>query len=387
VSAPDVVIVGAGMIGAACAYELASAGLDVCVVERGAIASGTTGAGEGNILVSDKEPGPELTLALLSVRRWQELGDELEDDFELEPKGGVVCASSPSGLTALRELAAVQAAAGVEVHDVTGDRLWELEPALTRAMVGGAHYPGDMQVQPMRAAAALLHGARKRGARLLTSTEVLGIRRDAQGAVAAVQTADGEIVTPRVVNAAGAWSAAVAELAGARLPIAPRRGVILVTEPLPPTIIHKVYAAEYVGDVGSGAADLQVSTVVEGTVSGTVLIGASRELVGFEPRIAGEVLRRLAASAVAMFPLLGDVRVMRAYRGFRPFSPDHLPVIGEDPAVPGLWHACGHEGAGIGTAPGTARLVAAALAGTAPPMDAEPFAAGRFAATGVGRAA
>jgi glycine/D-amino acid oxidase-like deaminating enzyme len=375
----DVVVVGAGMIGAACAYELAGAGLDVCVVERGAIASGTTGAGEGNILVSDKLPGPELDLALVSARRWRELGDELDDDFELEIKGGVVCAATEAGLGALRELAARQAAAGVEVTDVTGDRLWELEPALNRELRGGAHYPGDLQVQPMRAAAALLRGARRRGARVLTATEVRGVRRDASGAVAAVATADGEIATPALVNAAGAWSAHVAELAGSWLPIGPRRGVILVTEPLPPTVFHKVYAAEYVGDVGSSAAALQVSTVVEGTVSGTILIGASRELVGFEPQVASDVLRRLAGAAVAMFPTLASVRVMRAYRGYRPFSPDHLPVIGADPTVAGLWHACGHEGAGIGLAPATGQLVAAALTGAPAPVDAEPFAAGRFA--------
>jgi glycine/D-amino acid oxidase-like deaminating enzyme len=155
--------------------------------------------------------------------------------------------------------------------------------------------------------------------------------------------------------------------------------VILVTEPLPPTVFHKVYAAEYVSDVGSSAAALQVSTVVEGTVSGTVLIGASRELVGFEPQVASAVLRRLAAAAVAMFPALASVRVMRAYRGYRPFSPDHLPVIGPDPSVAGLWHACGHEGAGIGLAAATGQLVAAGLSGAPAPMDAAPFAAGRFA--------
>jgi glycine/D-amino acid oxidase-like deaminating enzyme len=349
------------------------------VPNRGAIASGTTGAGEGNILVSDKLPGPELDLALVSARRWRELGDELDDDFELEIKGGVVCAATEAGLGALRELAARQAAAGVEVTDVTGDRLWELEPALNRELRGGAHYPGDLQVQPMRAAAALLRGARRRGARVLTATEVRGVRRDASGAVAAVATADGEIATPALVNAAGAWSAHVAELAGSWLPIGPRRGVILVTEPLPPTVFHKVYAAEYVGDVGSSAAALQVSTVVEGTVSGTILIGASRELVGFEPQVASDVLRRLAGAAVAMFPTLASVRVMRAYRGYRPFSPDHLPVIGADPTVAGLWHACGHEGAGIGLAPATGQLLAAALTGAPAPVDAEPFAAGRFA--------
>ena len=375
----EVVVVGAGIVGSACAYELAGVGLDVCVVERGAIACGTTGAGEGNLLVSDKLPGPELALAQVSAARWRELAGDLEDDFELQHKGGVVCAATEVGLAALRERGAGQAAAGVEVRDVDLAALAELEPYVSRDLAGGAHYPQDMQVQPMRATAALLRAARRRGTRVLTGAEVRGVRRDGAGAIVAVETTAGAIATRSVVNAAGAWSAGLAALAGSSLPIAPRRGVVLVTEPLPPTVRHKVYAAEYVGDVGSADAALQVSAVIEGTVSGTILIGASRELVGFERTLGGAVFRRLAAAAVELFPVLSGVQVMRAYRGFRPFSPDHLPVIGPDPVVGGLWHACGHEGAGIGLAPGTALLVAAGLAGSAAPMDPAAFAATRLA--------
>lgn len=375
-SSADVVVVGAGVVGAACAFELAGAGLDVCVVERGAIASGTSGACEGNILLSDKPPGPELALAQVSAARWRELAGELEDDFELELKGAVVCASSGPGLSALRSLGEAQRAAGVDVRDLEDP--WALEPALAESVAGAAHYPQDMQIQPMRGTAALLRGARRRGARVLTGTEVLSVERSA-GAVCGVRTAAGTIAAGAVVNAAGPWAGALAGMAGAVLPIEPRRGVILVTEPLPPTVLHKVFAAEYVGDVGSSSAALQVSAVVEGTPSGTILIGASRERVGFDREVGGDVLHRLAAAAVALFPVLGGVRVMRSYTGFRPFSPDHLPLIGPDPAVPGLFHACGHEGAGIGLAPATGQLIAAAVAGVAPPLDPAPYAPARLA--------
>jgi glycine/D-amino acid oxidase-like deaminating enzyme len=181
------------------------------------------------------------------------------------------------------------------------------------------------------------------------------------------------------VNAAGTWAGEVARLAGVDLPVRPRRGFVLVTEPLPPLVRHKVYAAEYVGDVASGDAGLQSSPVVEGTRSGTVLIGASRELVGFDGSFALPVLRRLAAQAVALFPVLAAVRVLRAYRGFRPFCPDHLPVIGADPRAPGLFHACGHEGAGIGLAPVTGAIVTALLRGERPPLPVAPFRPERFA--------
>ena len=94
-----------------------------------------------------------------------------------------------------------------------------------------------------------------------------------------------------------------------------------------------------------------------------MLIGSSRERVGFDRTVSLPVLAQLAANAIALFPMLAPVKVMRTYLGFRPYCPDHLPVIGPDPRAPGLWHACGHEGAGIGLSVGTAKLLAQALAG------------------------
>jgi glycine/D-amino acid oxidase-like deaminating enzyme len=181
-----------------------------------------------------------------------------------------------------------------------------------------------------------------------------------------------------VVNAAGAWGGELARHAGVELPVLPRRGFVLVTEPLPRVVRHKVYAADYVADVASGSAALQTSAVVEGTPAGPVLIGASRERVGFDRTLSTEVLRRLAAGATALFPVLAGVRAMRTYAGFRPYLPDHLPAIGSDPRVPGLLHACGHEGAGIGLAPATGLLIARLLAGGEVPVDVRPFRPGRF---------
>jgi glycine/D-amino acid oxidase-like deaminating enzyme len=134
-----------------------------------------------------------------------------------------------------------------------------------------------------------------------------------------------------------------------------------------------VYDADYVGAVGSGEAELQTSTVVESTRAGTVLIGSSRERIGFDETVRLAVLRELAAKAVALFPFLGDVPVLRAYGGFRPYAPDHLPIIGEDPRMPGLWHATGHEGAGIGLAAATGRLLGEMLTGDRSHLDAKPF--------------
>ncbi|MGW5847804.1 NAD(P)/FAD-dependent oxidoreductase [Streptomyces sp. NPDC055254] len=366
---PDVVVIGAGVVGAACAYYAARAGLSVAVVDRGPVAGGTTGAGEGNLLVSDKEAGPELDLALLSGALWRALAGSLPRAIEYELKGGLVVAPDESTQKALRTFAEGQRAAGVEAVEVPADALRELEPHLAPGLGGGFHYPQDAQVQPAQAAARLLAAS---GARTYLGEEVTGILRSGE-AVRGVRTARRELLAPAVVNAAGTWGGRVAELAGVTLPVLPRRGFVLVTEPLPRVVRHKVYAADYIADVASGSAALQSSAVVEGTPAGPVLIGATRERVGFDRALSTEALRRLAAQAAALFPVLADARVLRTYHGFRPYLPDHLPAIGADPRRPGLLHACGHEGAGIGLAPATGLLIAAALTGAGQPIPVAPF--------------
>ncbi len=368
----DAVVIGAGIVGAACADELSAAGLSVTVLDRGAIASGTTGAGEGNILVSDKEPGPELALALLSRELWARLGDSLPE-AAAEPKGGIVVALSEAEHEALHRFARAQRDAGVLTEALSAREARQAEPYLTPDLAGAVRYPQDMQVQPARAAAALLRRARSRGARVLTECPATGITRDGQGRITGVRTPRGDIGTSTVVNAAGVGAAAVAALAGSVLPVQPRRGYILVTEPVPPLVRAKVYDAAYVSNVASDDEGLQTSTVVERTDGGTILIGASRERVGLDTRLRVDVLARLARQAVRLFPVLAKVSAIRAYRGFRPYCPDHLPVISPDPRVPGLVHAAGHEGAGIGLAPATGLLVRCLVTGAPAPLDPAPF--------------
>ncbi|MFH9116348.1 NAD(P)/FAD-dependent oxidoreductase [Streptomyces globisporus] len=368
----DVVVIGAGIVGAACAFHAASAGLGVTVLDRGPVGAGTTSRGEGNILLSDKEPGPELELAWLSRDLWDEVGKELgPGEVEFENKGGLVVASIPEGLAALHAFAARQAAAGIQTELV--DRVDAFEPHIAPGLPGGVHYPQDAQVQPVLAAAGLLRAAVRRGARVRTGEAVAAVT-GTDGRVTGVRTADGAVLAAdAVVNAAGTWGGEVGRRLGAPVAILPRRGFVLVTEPLPPMIRHKVYSADYVANVASSDEGLETSCVVEGTRAGTILIGASRERVGFDTAMNPAVVALLAAQACRLFPFLRDVHLIRAYRGFRPYCPDHLPVVGPDPRVPGVLHACGHEGAGIGLAPGTGALITAQLLGR-PWRGADPAA-------------
>ena len=166
----DAVVIGAGVVGASTALALTEAGLRVVVVDRGSVASGTTGAGEGNILVSDKEPGAELTLALRSRDLWFEVADRIGNNFELEAKGGVVVARKDP--TPLFHFAEKQTGAGVKTERADWQGLHQLEPHLAPNIEAGVFYPQDAQCQPMLAAAHMLRAVRKSGGVIFNQADV-----------------------------------------------------------------------------------------------------------------------------------------------------------------------------------------------------------------------
>jgi glycine/D-amino acid oxidase-like deaminating enzyme len=377
------IIIGAGIVGASCARSLARLGVEVTIIDRSTAASGTTAGGEGNLLVSDKAPGPELVMALHAAALWPALAAELEAELpqfpaiEYEPKGGLVVATTDAGAAPLLAFAASQRLAGVQADELSVAEALRLEPELNPGITAAVFYPQDSQVQPVIAAEALLASARLHGARIVQNAAVTGAIRSGNGSIAGVTTDSGTFRADAVVIAAGPWSGDVARVLGVALPVRPRRGVVLVTSRMRHRVFHKVYDADYVGAVGSDDAALQTSSVVESTAAGTVLIGSSRQQIGFDSSMRTEVMSQIAAKALRLFPFLADHQVMRAYGGFRPFMPDHLPLVGPDHRLSGLWHATGHEGAGIGLAPVTGDLIAAMMTGGTPALDVAPYSPAR----------
>jgi D-hydroxyproline dehydrogenase subunit beta len=379
----DVVVVGAGIVGAATAWELARRGVAVTLVDRGEVSGGTTGLGEGNVLCADKDAGPELELTVLGRALYDELEDVVGPAARVRRKGALIV--HPDARTWAGEPARAQRlrAAGVEARLVEGaDAVRALEPELTGDVHGALLVPGDLQCDPRAIARALAAEARRLGAAVRTHTPVRAIAVDGGRVRGVVLDGDGGLLPAgAVVLAAGPWSAPLAEGAGLPLPLEPRKGQLVrlaLTEPDEAFLRHKVVDGSYLLSVASADAGRQLSTVVETTWDGHVIVGSSRERCGFDAAVDDALAGQMRDRAARLVPAVARLRAADAWVGFRPWLPDHLPAIGPSEAVPGLWVGTGHEGAGVALGPITGRLLAQGLTGEPSPPDLRAFRPDRF---------
>lgn len=375
--ARDVVVVGAGIVGTATAYELARRGVAVTLLDRADISSGTTGLGEGNALCSDKDAGPELDLAVVGLALFDELEALLGARVRIRRKGALIVHPDERTWAAEPARAARLRSAGVDARLADPDEVRVLEPRLTGAVHGALYVPGDLQCDPRAMARGLAAVAASHGADVRTGVEVTAIE-PGRG----VRLSDGEVIGARaVVLAAGPWSAPLAASAGLDLPLEPRKGQLTrlrLTDPDPAFLRRKVVDGSYLLAVGSSDAGRQVSTVVETTWDGHVVVGSSRERCGFDASVDHDLARAVQARAARLVPDVGGLVVSSTWVGFRPWLPDHLPAIGPSRVAVGLWVATGHEGAGVVLGPITGRLLAQAIAGERTAVDLAAFDPDRF---------
>ncbi|HEY2636876.1 MAG TPA: FAD-binding oxidoreductase, partial [Solirubrobacteraceae bacterium] len=254
--------------------------------------------------------------------------------------------------------------------------------ALTGALHGASWVPADLQCDPRAIARGLADEAAGGGAAVRTDTPVAALDvRD--GRVRGVRLESGEALPAgAVVLAAGPWSAPLAGSAGLELPVEPRKGQLVrlrAVRPDPGFLRRKLVDGSYLLSLTSPDAGRQVSTVVETTWDGHVLVGSSRERCGFDPTVDPALSAQMRARAERLVPGLAGLEVDAAWVGFRPWLPDHLPAIGASRRVDGLWLATGHEGAGVALGPVTGRLVAQQLTGAPPSLALAPFDPDRFA--------
>jgi D-hydroxyproline dehydrogenase subunit beta len=371
-----VAVVGAGIVGAATAWELHARGVDVALLDRGEVSGATTGLGEGNVLCCDKEAGPELDLTLAGLDVYDEIEERFGDEARIRRKGALVVHRAQE--TWAREAVRVErlCAAGAHGRLVDVGDLRAMEPQLTGDVAGASFFPADLQCAPRAIARALAGGL----PRVHTGVEVHGVVVE-HDRVTGLRTSEGVLACDAAVIAAGPWSRALAEAAGVALPLEPRKGQLVrlaAADRDERLIRHKVVEAGYLGSVASVDAGLQVTTVLETTWDADVLVGSSRERRGFDLSVDGAVSAAMLEQAFALMPGLRGLAVDAAWAGLRPWLPDHLPAIGPSGAVAGLWLATGHEGAGVALGPVTGRLVAQLYGGEAPIVDPAPFSPNRF---------
>src|SRR5688500_5264288 len=362
---PDAIIVGAGIVGAACAAALAGDGLRVLVLDASAPALGTTAAGMGHLVVMD-DSAEQLALTEYSTALWAAQSEALRVASELEWCGTVWVAEDETQLEAVHAKQRRYAEQGMTAY-VLGEReLAEAEPNLRRGLPGALLVPGDGVIYPPSAALALLLLAQERGAIVRDHTPVEAIVANGVRVGGSTMTAD------IVVNAAGAEAARLTP----GLPVIPRKGHLVITERHPGFCRHQIVELGYLASAHV-MTDESVAFNVQPRVTGQVLIGSSRELVGWDPAVNRRVVGRMLERAFAFMPGLADLAAVRTWTGFRPATPDKLPLIGRWPESPGLWVAAGHEGLGITTSLGTAKMLADRVAGGPTAIDATPYAPDR----------
>jgi len=362
---PDVLIVGAGIVGAACADALSEAGLSVTVLESAFAGGGATAAAMGHIVVMDDSPA-QFALTEWSRRLWTGLVDAMPTSCEDDPTGTLWVAADAEELAHVADKARFYRSRGVAVEELSSEELARAEPNLRPGLAGALRVPGDRVVYPVNAARWLLDRAVARGALLRAGVEVVrvGARR--------VETRGGPIDAGAVVNAAGA----AAPLLTPGLPIEPRRGHLVITERHPGFCRHQLVELGYLKSAHTPSPE-SVAFNLQPRATGQMLLGSSREFVGFEAGINRKIRDRMIRRALEFMPALARLSAIRTWTGFRPSTPDNLPLIGQVDGAPGLFLAAGHEGLGITTSLGTARLIADAILGRASAIDPKPYSPAR----------
>lgn len=364
----EAIVVGAGIVGAACADELARRGLQVAVVDRDMVGGGATAAGMGHIVVMD-DSDAQFALTRYSQQLWQELKPELPEDVEYEQCGTIWVAADEEEMAEVSRKHECYGKQGVPTEVLDSQRLKHLEPNLRDGMAGGLLVPEDGVLYPPCAARFLIERALERGARLRLGASVLQI---GQGRV---RLTDGvEIAAEIVVNAAGT---SAPELTPG-IEVKQRKGHLLITDRYPGFLRHQLVELGYLKSAHSVSSD-SVAFNVQPRRTGQILIGSSRQYGAQDKDVDHGILARMLQRAQQYMPALGPMSAVRTWTGFRAATPDKLPLIGPWPADRSLFLATGHEGLGITTSLGTARILADQITGEKPEILIEPYLPSRAA--------
>lgn len=364
----DVVIVGAGIVGAACALAFAERGMHVLVVDREIVGGGATAAGMGHIVVMDDSEA-QFALTRYSQRLWQKLRPLLPKDVEYEQCGTIWVAADAEEMAEVQRKQRYYRDRGAPAEILDARQLKELEPNLRNGLAGGLLVPEDGVLYPPCAARFLIERAQKQGAEIRVGASVTKL------AAGRIRLADGvEIAGQIIVNASGA----VAPELTAGIEVRKRKGHLVISDRYPGFVRHQLVELGYVKSAHSHSSD-SVAFNVQPRRTGQVLIGSSRQYGAEHREVDQEILGRMLQRAKEYMPALGGMSAIRVWTGFRDATSDKLPLIGPWPGDRTLFLATGHEGLGITTSLGTARVLVDQVTGAKPEISVEPYLPSRAA--------
>lgn len=362
----DLIVIGAGVIGLQIARAVRRGGREVIVLERGQPGQQASWASAG--IVVDPSPSGLDPLSLLRhpctdgyVRLSAELRDEVGMDIEFVQNGAIEVALNEQQARRIAEESDQERAAGHETRYLTGAAIQQVEPALSELIIGCRVMPGG-QVEPRRLCRALELAARRQGVLLHTGAPATELLHES-GRVSGVRTSSGEYRAQVVINTMGSWSNGLPGC-GPNIPVVPQRGQILALRPPRPPLQRVLLRDD--------------DPYLVPRADGRLIVGATRELVGYDSSLTAEGLAWLLESAMGMVPALRSSPIQEMWTGFRPLSLDGLPVIGPG-ALEGLFFATGHGPSGVTLAPGTVEIISALVDDRPSPIPYEAFSPMRFA--------
>ena len=381
----DAIIIGGGIIGTAIAYQLSKRGISVLLIESGDLCNGTTGACDAYITPHTKAPGQPLDLCIKSQQVWKDLEAELEADLEYEHAcGGLQVCQNDLEYELVSDNSKKLLAGGLEVSMLPVKEMRKIEPALSETLAGALYCPSAGQVNPFKVTYAYMKAAKQRSARAVLYTAVTALIRDGSRVVG-VKTDKGDFYAAVTINAAGSWGAGVAKMAGLDFPIVPRRGQLVVSEPVAPLIHTTMQTGMYMVIkhhpeliTDERIKRLGIGYCIEQTKDGSILMGFTRELVGFDKSTTLEAIEGIVQIACRHIPALRYIHFIRTFSGFRPYVPGNMPLIGPVDTVPGFFMAAGHEGDGVALSAITGQLIAEYVMDGRPSFNIDAFTPNRF---------
>ena len=367
----DVLIVGAGIVGCACALECAQEGLRVGLIEGNVPGGGATAAGMGHVVVMD-DSRAQLDLTRYSRSLWQQLISKLPDEVEYETRGTLWIAADEEEMAEVHAKQLVYAAAGVRSDVLNEDDVAAEEPRLRRGLAGGLLVPDDGVIYPPAATDWLLQRALELRATIFQGSAAVSARKGE------LRLADGTTLqSDRIVLATGTDCSLLPAL-----PIKKRKGHLLITDRYPGFLHHQLVELGYLKSAHRLETD-SVAFNIQPRRTGQLLIGSSRQYYNEDSKSEAGILSQMLERAQSHMPELAQISGLRVWTGFRAATPDKLPLIGPAEGLSDdrtLWLAAGFEGLGITNAPGAARLLTDQILGRTSEIDTTPYLPQRMTA-------